>query len=73
MKDLSWLEFTWLTYISDAMYTFKTGKKKGRKELRWKCRCRCGKVLLVNPYFIKYGKTVSCGCKAKAIHRKLVL
>ena len=34
-------------------------------EPRWKCKCDCGNITIVNEYALKSGKTKSCGCLVK--------
>ncbi len=38
----------------------------GRSRVRWKCLCRCGKEINVDPDAIVSGRQVSCGCYQKA-------
>lgn len=36
-----------------------------RKEIAWKCVCDCGNEVTVSGYYLRSGRTVSCGCKRK--------
>ena len=31
----------------------------------WVCRCRCGGLVRVASYRLRYGRTRSCGCKSR--------
>lgn len=54
-KDLRGNEYGYLTAIEP------TGQKH-RKDLVWRCRCRCGKELLLPATRLLSGNTLSCGC-----------
>ena len=56
-----------------------TGKKYGRLTVieqadqqnghkRWKCRCECGKYVVVKGLHLKSGHTQSCGCRKLEMH-----
>ena len=32
------------------------------KELKWLCRCECGKLKAIRGYDLRHNKTLSCGC-----------
>jgi len=32
------------------------------KQAFWRCRCKCGKVVVVRSFLLRYGYTRSCGC-----------
>lgn len=36
----------------------------GSTDLRWKCQCDCGNIIIVNSSNLKYSKQQSCGCYA---------
>lgn len=36
---------------------------KGHKRAMWRCRCACGKEIIVSTSKLKSGQTKSCGCK----------
>ena len=38
----------------------------------WKCRCDCGRILLVDFYKLIYGNTKSCGCLRKEFPNNLI-
>lgn len=40
---------------------------KGKRRMRWLCRCECGNTISVQPGSLIYGKAKSCGC----LQRKL--
>ena len=58
-----------------------TGKKFGRitviqyagkskcNHIQWKCKCDCGKEIIVTTGHLRSGHTQSCGCKAKELAR----
>ena len=55
----------------------RTGQKFGRltliervennkfNQVQWKCRCDCGKEVIVKAYSLTTGQTKSCGCLKK--------
>ena len=53
--DLTGRRFGRLTVIEFA------GMDKGRKS-KWRCRCDCGKEIVVTSYSLQSGHTQSCGC-----------
>ena len=60
-EDLSGMVFGYLTALE------RCGSNKYGKGL-YKCRCRCGKVLIVDSQSLKTGNTRSCGC----LHNELL-
>ncbi len=50
------------------------GPKSSSRRYKWKCVCDCGNVVYVDSYFLKAGKTKSCGCLKRemisALNRK---
>lgn len=38
---------------------------KGRHKIRWKCKCDCGNITIVNADSLRKGVVVSCGCYHK--------
>lgn len=38
------------------------GSKNGRRTM-WKCECSCGKIIEVDGYNLKSGRSTNCGCK----------
>ncbi len=57
--DLSNQKFTSLTVIKQA-----ATKRFGQREFtRWKCKCACGKMTIVNTRNLRAGTTRSCGCR----------
>lgn len=63
-KDIAGQQFGYLTAIEP------TGKKN-RKDLIWKCRCKCGKEVEYPATRLLTGNTLSCGC-LRGEHLKLV-
>ena len=45
----------------------RAGRRNGRT--RWKCKCACGKNVIVDAYCLKSANTQSCGC----LHRDLCI
>ena len=39
------------------------GKDKKYNAHRWKCKCACGKIIILRTQVVKSGATKSCGCK----------
>ncbi len=60
-EDLSGMVFGYLTVLE------RCGSNKHKRPL-YKCRCRCGKELLVDSNSLKRGNTRSCGC----LHKELL-
>jgi hypothetical protein len=50
-----------LTVISEST------KRAKSRDVYWKCKCLCGKVVDINGYSLRSGNTRSCGC----LHREL--
>ena len=40
-------------------------QKNGRHRVRWKCKCTCGNIIVVNGDNLKSKSTTSCGCYQK--------
>lgn len=66
-------------FVDNGLVTRKFGRlivveivknKKGRKICR--CRCKCGSETFVEVSNLKFGRTVSCGCRMKEINRQYV-
>ena len=61
-----------------------TGKKFGRlvvleraendwnKNPRWRCRCECGREVIVLGHLLRNGNTTSCGCFSRECHSALM-
>ena len=43
--------------------------KDNRNEAHWLCECSCGKSKSVSGYYLRSGKTVSCGCHRDSVNR----
>ena len=43
----------------------KAGKHPTRRDTLWKCRCTCGKEIIIPTRSITSGNTSSCGCLQK--------
>ena len=48
-----------------------TNNQYKNKNTRYKCRCDCGKVVIVRSDWLKEGRVKSCGCYGKEISKKL--
>lgn len=58
LKDLSGKDFGFLHVIClQSVKDTKSGKRR-----IWKCRCRCGKEVLLPTYKLTSNQTKSCGC-----------
>ena len=42
-----------------------------RRAALWKCKCECGKQIIVPGYRLRNGETQSCGCLHKEVARNL--
>ncbi len=60
-------KFGRLLVIDEAPYHVSPS---GRKHVKWKCQCDCGKVKEVLATSLKSGTTNSCGCFRKDINTK---
>lgn len=49
----------------------KTQKKGKDGSYYWKCKCDCGKEIVVNGVSLRQGTTLSCGCLNKEIHQNI--
>lgn len=58
-KDLTNQVFTYLTALEPAESRRTAG---GRPVTRWKCKCKCGKEVIVDTSALTTGNTKSCGC-----------
>ena len=47
--------------------------KSGIKQVQWKCKCECGKEVIIKGQYLRTGNTKSCGCLAtqKLIQRNI--
>ena len=54
-KDITGLRSGLLTAVAPS-------DQKRRGSTLWRCRCDCGKEILLEPYQITGGKVQSCGC-----------
>lgn len=61
-KDLTGQRFGSLTVLE------KTEKRTSNRSVLWRCRCDCGKEVLLGRNVLTSGNTTSCGCWA---HREL--
>ena len=62
LLDLTGKRFGRLTVISRADDYFSPG---GHKLTQWKCKCDCGKEVIVSGNNLKSGRQISCGCYNK--------
>lgn len=65
MKDISGQIFGYLTAIE------ATDKRDADESVIWKCKCKCGKEVLVNGSNLRSGHTKSCGCLLSAGEEKI--
>ena len=59
-KDLSGLQFNRLKVIRQSENDYI--KSDGRREVKWICKCDCGKEIAVRGNDLKTNHTKSCGC-----------
>ena len=57
-KDISGMEFGYITAIEPT-------DKRDRKDVVWRCRCRCGSELKLPATRLLLNNTLSCGCIQK--------
>lgn len=62
LKDITGQRFGRLTVLERT-------EKKLDKSYVYKCKCDCGKICFVSSAYLKSGKTKSCGCYSKEIHK----
>ena len=62
-KDISGMEFGYLTAIEPT-------DKRHRKDVVWRCRCRCGTELELPATRLILNNTLSCGCIQKEFIRR---
>lgn len=55
--DIAGRTFGRLTVIQRA-----SGPVKHGQQVRWTCRCSCGREHVVGGYHLRSGRTISCGC-----------
>lgn len=48
-----------------------TLKRDKKGSVKWKCRCDCGKILLVTEDALVRGNTTSCGCKKAEVQEQV--
>jgi hypothetical protein len=65
--DLSGKTFGRLTALKFTPITYGDGRRRSG----WECRCKCGKVIVVECENLKAGRTVSCGCYVKDFPQRL--
>lgn len=65
MKDIAGQTFGYLTAIE------ATNKRGADESVIWKCKCKCGKEILVNGSNLRSGHTKSCGCLLSAGEEKI--
>lgn len=62
-KDISGMEFGYITAIEPT-------EKRHRKDVVWRCRCRCGTELELPATRLILNNTLSCGCIQKEFIRR---
>ena len=62
-KDISGMEFGYITAIEPT-------EKRHRKDVVWRCRCRCGTELELPATRLIQNNTLSCGCLQKESIRR---
>jgi len=63
-KDIAGMTFGYLTALEP------TGTRN-RKDLVWRCRCKCGNVVELPATRLLVGNTLSCGCLQKECFRRM--
>lgn len=67
-KDLTGMTFGRWTAIEFA----GTKKYKTSTAAQWKCRCECGTERIVSANSLTTGKSISCGCYSREIHKEVM-
>ncbi len=62
-KDISGMEFGFITAIEPT-------QKRDRKDVVWRCRCRCGTELELPATRLILNNTLSCGCIQKELIKR---
>lgn len=58
-KDLTGRVFGRLTVLEFEEYRFV---EEGHQSAYWRCKCECGKIVIIRAYSLTRGNTRSCGC-----------
>lgn len=69
IKDLTGQKFNNLTVLN--MHIINSASAHHR--IKWKCRCSCGKIILVRGDSIRNGSRKSCGCAKVAVPNKKII
>lgn len=69
--DLVGQRFEKLTVL-ERDFNYITKNNKPGRGVYWKCKCECGKEVVVNGWDLRGGRTTSCGCYFKEIIKKNV-
>ena len=67
--DLVGQRFGKLTVL-ERDFNYITKNNKPGRGVYWKCKCECGKEVVVNGWDLRGGRTTSCGCYFKEIIKK---
>ncbi len=67
-KDLVGEKFGRLSVVQYA----GSRKYKNSSVAMWKCRCECGKEVIVPGQALRQGRTKSCGCLSREIHKEIL-
>ncbi len=64
-KNLTGKQFGRLTVVSQSSGRSKEGR------LLWLCQCSCGNTKITDTKSLTTGKTKSCGCYSRDIHKQI--
>ncbi len=56
--DLTGKKFNRLTVLG-------LGERNSNGQIQWKCKCKCGNIVLATTTYLKTGHTKSCGCLSR--------
>ena len=56
--DLTGKKFNRLTVLG-------LGERNSSGQIQWKCKCKCGNIVLATTTYLKTGHTKSCGCLSR--------
>lgn len=54
-----------------ALYRVKPSGEKINKSAYWKCKCKCGNIIIIRADSLTKGKTTHCGCKTNTIRHEI--
>lgn len=65
LKDMEFVYWKAIEYAGSRKY-------KSGSVAMWKCKCKCGTIAVVSGQSLRNGRSGSCGCLNREIHRNLL-